>query len=183
MRNEPLKQICDTQAEKIVDRAPMRTRGEIKQRLAQLKRVEQYVVVQSAMCYKPAAPATRVDYLCPKCGARTVFTENMAVYIRGIESARSTIPELNRLSDKLKSELHFTLDESALCARCAKGKPGMRAILVTTDMRKHAHRVDLEYPSDLYAIKCLLEGKRYAGLASLGDISDRLRDLMGLEHG
>lgn len=182
MRNEPLKQIRDIQAEKIVDRVPMRTRSEIKQRLAQLKRGEQYVVVQSAMCYKVAPPASRVDYLCPKCGGRTVFTENMVSYIRGIESARSTIPELNRLSDKLKSELHFALDESPLCARCSKGKPGNRASLVTTDKRKNVHRADIEYPTDLQAIQCLLKGKRYSKLVSLGDIADRLRDLMGLEH-
>ena len=183
MRTEPVKQIPDIQAEKIVDRVPMRTRGEIKQRLAQLKRGEQYMVVQSAMCYKVAPPASRVDYLCPKCGARTVYKESMVSYIRGIESARSILPELNRLSDKAKCELHFTLDESPLCARCSKGKPGNRAVLVTTDRRKNVHRADLEYPTDIHAILCLLKGKRYAGLVSLGDIADRLRDLMGLEHG
>ncbi len=183
MRNKPVKTITDSEAAEKVDRIPLQTAQQIKARLAQLEKSERYEVVQSAMCYRVAPPASRVDYLCPKCGARVVFTDNMVGYIQGIESARSTLLELNKLAVKLKSELQFTLDESPLCARCSKGKSGMRAALVVTDKRKHVHRADLEYPSDLYAIQCLLKGKRYAGLVILGDISERLTKLMGLEHG
>lgn len=182
MRNEPVKRISDSDAAKKVDRVPLQTAQQIKARLDQLEKAERYEVVQSAMCYDVAMPPDRVDYLCPKCGARTVFTDYHKGYILELSAGRREVKPLNARLAAVGAQIRISLDETTLCSRCSKGKTGYYAVLVTTDRKGNAHRADLEQPEAIYQLLCLFQGKRYAGLTPLSEVAPKLRQLLGMDH-
>lgn len=183
MTSEPVrKKISDAQAEKMIDRVPLQNAQQIKARLDQLEKAERYEVVQSAMCYDVAMPPNRVDYLCPKCGARTVYSDFHKNYILELTAARREVQPLNTRLAVVGAQIRISLDETALCSRCSKGKTGSYALFVTTDRKGVAHRADLVQPEAIYQLLCLFQGKRYAGLTPLSEVAPKLRQLLGMDH-
>jgi hypothetical protein len=67
---------------------------------------------EGAMCYKVAAPPNRVEYVCPTCGAKTLYKDNLAYRIqKDLRACRGAINKINCLEIKL--------DESQFCRKCS----------------------------------------------------------------
>jgi hypothetical protein len=65
-----------------------------------------------AMCYKVAGPPNRVEYVCPTCGVKTLYTETEAFRVhRDLPACRATINTVNCLDIKL--------NESQFCRKCS----------------------------------------------------------------
>jgi hypothetical protein len=82
-----------------------------------------------AMCYKMAAPPERAEYVCPKCGEKTLYTKDAAREIEWeLDSCRREFLLL-----KSASALSLALDESSYCSHC---RP---------DAKKHALELVVTY--------------------------------------
>jgi hypothetical protein len=67
---------------------------------------------EGAMCYKVAGPPRRAEYICPTCGAKTIYTDNEAYWInRELPTCRATIKTIKCLDIKL--------NESQFCKKCS----------------------------------------------------------------
>lgn len=66
-----------------------------------------------AMCYKVAAPPNRVEYICPVCGERTLYTDSEARFVD------REIPVCRSLADSI-SGIDLVLDEKSYCKKCSK---------------------------------------------------------------
>lgn len=67
---------------------------------------------QGAMCYEMSAPLNRYEYVCPKCGEKTLYTSDnsLAETTSEIENYRQSVSRMNNLD--------ITLDESQFCKKC-----------------------------------------------------------------
>ncbi|MFH0896111.1 MAG: hypothetical protein V2A54_16890 [Bacteroidota bacterium] len=70
---------------------------------------------EGAMCYKPAGPPNSIDYICPSCGAKTVYSTDQSWFLwRDLQACRSMVKNLKGLN--------ATLDETTYCKKCNKTK-------------------------------------------------------------
>jgi hypothetical protein len=139
-----------------------------------------------AMCYSPVArPADAVTYICPKDGTRVVHKEEQAKgpLARSIPALRGQVKALRA------SGLDATLDESALCPKCAKrGQPTRVDLLIRFPDDPDLHRYPGVTTRDLGLIQELLSGTgiHHAGgpdTEPLRDSLPRLRQLLGIPAG
>jgi hypothetical protein len=90
------------------------SKSEIQERLIELsKSVTPAKLNQGAMCYEMSAPLDRYEYVCPKCGEKTLYTsdEGLAEKASEIESYRISVTRMNGLD--------ISLDESEFCKKCS----------------------------------------------------------------
>ncbi len=129
-----------------------------------------------AMCYEPMMAPGRVEYVCPKCGKRTVYaiTEPAA----GPEARQADpgtgwhlqeVAEARRLVGEIKG-LDVRLDESELCRACspAASEPRM-AIIVRHPNGKGPHRFRGVSTDDLRLLAEFMEGKTKHRLSNDGE--------------
>ncbi len=173
------KEITSEQAGKMIDRVSLRNREQVRARLAQLERSQDYKIVNTAMCYSPAMPPERADYLCPKCGARTAYNRDKARYILNMPDTRKQIRDLNLLCSRIKSEFKFTLDESPLCARCGKVKPAGYAVLNTAEGKSKPVQSVMRYSYDIELLICFFEGRQFFGDTQMRYYVKRVKNLIG----
>lgn len=159
--------------------APVLTAKELEERLSRLARSEPAIKeVPVAMCYKVAAPPQTVDYVCPIDGSRTQYARDSAAYpmVRDLPSLRQRVKEL--------PGLNASLDESAMCRRCApQGTGGVALVVRHPDGR--TVRTDSVTSGDLLLLGEFLSGKEvHAGSrgaqTALKDQMPRIRQLLGL---
>lgn len=175
------KEITKEQASRLIDRVILRNREQVRARLAQLERGQEYhiVFVNSAACYAPTMPPNRIDYICPICGARTAYSREKAYYIANMPDMRKQIRDLNSLCSRIKSEFRFALDESLLCARCRKNQPAGNAVLVTTEGKSRPVRSAIRDSYDIGMLISFFEGRQFDGDTQLRGEVTRIKNLIG----
>ena len=138
-----------------------------------------------AMCYDMAMPPDRVEYVCPSCGAKTLYATREAgalvdwsAPVLAIQTYRTYVHRLAQLGIAVR------LDESCLCSACKKESAKAPAIEVLYKGKKT--RNDLRDVNDLRKLLAFVEGK----LVWKGEQDDehplkpelpRLRQLLGFD--
>lgn len=134
-----------------------------------------------AMCYAVAAPPQRAEYVCPKCGEKTLYTKDDAVFIAWeIEACRR---EFEILKDQ--SHLSVALDESEYCAHCSPVATKHQLALVVTYADGSSHTTSPVSRYDLRILRDFLSGRTSfdtlnEGSAPLKGELPRLRELLGI---
>lgn len=152
--------------------------------LARIEREEAPDFVMGAMCYRPAAPPDRFEYICPVCGGRTWYSGETA------ETLAREADAMRRAMLEIGGNPYFLamLDESAFCPSCAGGSP-----------EPPRFRLDIVYARgdtvssvvglyDLQLLAGLVRGElsftdSYDARLPLKDSLSRLRTLLGVQPG
>lgn len=132
-----------------------------------------------AMCYDMAGPSERAEYVCVKCGEKTLYTEFMT------SAVEWEIPACRRRIQAI-TEISISLDESEFCKKCSPdvGKPRL-ALLVQYADENTKHRISGIQENDLKLLKEFLSGKQKHTTwndaeTPLKDEIPRLKELLGL---
>lgn len=142
-----------------------------------------------AMCYKPAGPQERQEYVCPKCGEKTLYSRDAGngwATAMALQSADS----FRRLAKQLQDKgLDCKLDETAFCQKCGKDAKDKTFVLETKwPGQEKPHRAAIANTEDLTLILEFLSGKDKhdagpGGEKPLKNHLTRLRELLGLDTG
>lgn len=117
-------------------------RADIKQRLEALAKSKAPEIKQmSAMCYDTAGPPRTANYICPKCGEKTLYKledggkdTNICQKIFSIEGARHLAKSVKNLS--------IELDESQFCRNCSPDVKSPQLNLIVKYEGDKEHRVN-----------------------------------------
>ena len=92
------------------------SRSEIRQKLKKLSETPPPKDLKpGACCYDMAGPPNRAEYVCPKCGEKTLYTNAVAMAVGWeLPTARRTLKEVQKLSGP-----GIALDESQFCRKCS----------------------------------------------------------------
>jgi hypothetical protein len=132
-----------------------------------------------AMCYKMVAPPDRAEYICPVCGERTVYTDDLARFI-GKE-----LPVCRTLEDSI-SGIGFDLDEKSFCKKCSPDVKTPSLCLHTKYAGESDENTVCDINSyDMQLIYEFMKGKQvhldnYDNETPLKNYSDRLSQLLGI---
>lgn len=108
-------------------------------------------LAMGAMCYSIAPPPDREEYVCPKCGERTLYaTSNECSKVCDVRVASDLMRELSR-SDVI-------LDESSFCKNCSPDTPGPSMALVVHYADGTDHRTDCVELVDVQLVKVFFDG-------------------------
>jgi hypothetical protein len=119
--------------------------------------IDKQKLSHGAMCYAVAPFLTKIEYVCPKCGARTLYTKEDEFY--SIQHNILQLDSFRRLAAQIKG-LNVKLDESRFCAKCSPNIKHPELILnVSYPDEKTAHQVKNFSPDDLRLMIELTEGK------------------------
>lgn len=135
-----------------------------------------------AMCYEMAAPPDRAEYVCPKCGEKTLYAADHAQFVTWeLEACRREFDGLHRASD-----LALALDESSLCAHCSPAATEHHLALVVRYADGSSRTTAPVSHDDLRILRAFLKGELVYttsndGSAPLKDELPRLRTLLGIE--
>ena len=89
------------------------TKKSIKERLTALaKKPAPKNLKMGAMCYDVAYTENRTDYVCPKCGQKTIYTVEFGYLIT------NTIPDCRNYMNSFRG-LKANIDESQFCRKCS----------------------------------------------------------------
>ncbi|MCK4999392.1 MAG: hypothetical protein KAS23_07650 [Anaerohalosphaera sp.] len=138
-----------------------------------------------AMCYKVAAPPSRIEYVCPKCGERTLYADQQSnergvirFLVWELDSCRKTVKEITGVS--------IELDESQYCHKCSGDieKPSLGIVVTYTETEGEHRCWGVKY-DDLMLISELIQGERlHTGeldfQTPLKDHIGRLEQLLGI---
>lgn len=134
-----------------------------------------------AMCYAVAGHPSRAEYVCPKCGEKTLYSNNSAKFIaRQLEACRREFKMLQGMP-----ELSLTLDESSFCAHC---KPEFRPhqLVLTVNYADGSSRTSTPISlDDLRILRSFMNGDALYETSSNGprplkNEIPRLRELLGV---
>ncbi|MBL8025700.1 MAG: hypothetical protein JNL74_04780 [Fibrobacteres bacterium] len=160
----------------------LKTRQQITDQLRLLKRSEAPEEKRGAMCYKMAAPPDRVEYNCPKCGDKTLYSGDLfESVIDDIEACRRIIDTIH-VADDMK----LILDESSFCSHCSPnaGKPqlGLTVSYGNGFSKKTSHISEI----DVVLLISFLEGKQSYktfndGTEAIKKALPRLCELLGVD--
>ncbi|HEY3321152.1 MAG TPA: hypothetical protein VGP72_11850 [Planctomycetota bacterium] len=162
------------------------SRSETQQRLKQLATAPAPTSLNhGAMCYDSAGPALVSQYLCPKCGNKSVYP---------LPADGRTSPEVGALTWELQAckrqvgELKdIELDESQFCKKCSPNVTAPKLVLVVRyEDRAEPHRAEGVTHQDLAIVQEFLSGKtKHMGEqgreTALKDYLKRLQFLLGIE--
>lgn len=132
----------------------MLTREEIVQKLIALSIIPAPEnLSEGAMCYKMAMTPSRVEYICPVCGSKTIYKDNMAYYIdRELAKCRAASNAI--------SQIEIRLDESEFCRKCSPKVKDPKLCVITKFAGDSTENKVCEISSDdLYAVAEFLNGK------------------------
>jgi hypothetical protein len=147
-----------------------------------------------AMCYNTAPPPTRADYVCPKCGERTVY--DAGDNVPPLERAdRDTIPivqwEIAACRRKMKGLQKvagdaMSLDEAQFCRKCSPKVNAPKLVLHVKYKGEKPRDIENIESEDLRLLQDFLAGKSVteddAGCKSLlKDDLPRLQELLGVK--
>lgn len=133
-----------------------------------------------AMCYRPSRAPKLVEYLCPRCGARTQYSDQSWL-------ARHDLARIRQLAREIPG-LGITLDESSLCRKCARpGAQGAHATLVVRTPDGREHRTEGIDADDVRLLQEFASGARvHRGRTDretpLADHLPRLRALLKVDQ-
>lgn len=165
------------------------TKAEISARLTRLASApDPKNLKMGAMCYKVASPPRRAEYICPRCGTRTLYAEDSAKKTLDASFVQKDIIECRRRAKAIAGlGLALNLDESEFCSKCAPSVKNPELILVIHyGGREGDFRVRRISTDDMKLLEEFLEGKdRHAGdtdtETSMKSHLRRLKELLGTE--
>lgn len=157
------------------------SRADVEKLLDRIECVPEPESVIGAMCYEPVALPSVVEYLCPLCGTKTVYSDyTESGLVLSIQETRMLFDTLSSLT-----RLEMVLDETSFCSECrdSETEPGFVLRVTWEDGSEHAARVT---PDDLRMLLGLFSGgtsyrTSNEGSVPLKPFSGRLRDILGLE--
>ncbi len=144
----------------------------------------------SAMCYRAEAPHDRIDYICPKCGERTLYVKHRpglpddpAMWLLDME-----LPRCRREFEELRKVAHdaVALDESQFCRKCSPNVTSPEIVIHITYAGGKTRDVEKVTAADLQILREFLAGdlmhRGFPDLeASLKEYLPRLQQLLGIE--
>jgi len=162
------------------------SRKEITERLKKLaKSPPPKDLKMGAMCYDMAGPPDRVDYVCPRCGEKTLYTNNDKNRIVSTFFLEYELSECRRLARDIKG-ITVELDEHEFCRKCS---PGVKEPAMILKVR-YSGRTDAAVTrgitrNDLKLINEFLSGSdRHTGEQGretpLNQYMKRLQQLLGM---
>lgn len=134
-----------------------------------------------AMCYAPSRLPPTIDYICPVCGEKTIYTLRQDYnIIKNLPQSRSIAKALNSYG--------ISIDESSFCAKCRKDNtenPAINLIIKYTDQPESRIIKGISY-NDLVILQEFLNEKKIHKGANdreepLKKYTDRLSYLLGIE--
>jgi hypothetical protein len=163
------------------------TKAEISARLRKLAAApDPSNLKMGAMCYKVAMPPRRAEYVCPRCGTRTLYADSSAKKTLDPEFVKKDIVECRRRADLIKGlGLAVSLDESEFCSKCRPSINNPELILVVHYGGKDGDwKVRRISANDMKLLEEFLEGKdRHTenndGQTAMKSHIERLRELLG----
>ena len=166
-------------------------RAEVRDRLLKLsqgKPPENLSV--GAMCYEMVGPPARVDYVCPRCGEKTLYALDRSDEVDrpypDLSVLQYELPACRRLVEQVKG-ISLQLDESQFCAHCCPDVENPTLVLlVSYGDEKESHRVEGVTLEDVQLLSEFFSGLDvHAGemgvQTPLKDYTDRLGKLLGVE--
>jgi hypothetical protein len=147
-----------------------------------------------AMCYEVAPPLRRADYVCPKCGERSLYDENTPspdqrtknrvarVVAYEVPSCRREVAEIGRVASNAK----VSLDESQFCRKCSPNVTAPKLVLHVSyrgkirDIEEINHE-DLRILREFFAGKLLKEADDDRMMLPLEYRRTRLHELLGVK--
>lgn len=142
-----------------------------------------------ALCYSQALPAEKFEYVCPKCGEKTIYAYDPSKNKFNIDFLGYELSECRRLIKEIKVKgLNAQLDELEFCKKCCPQVTSARLILIVKyPGDKGVHRVKGVTANDLKLIWEFLSGKdKHVGNRDdetpLKDYLPRLQELLGIKN-
>ena len=149
--------------------------------LSRLEREEPPEPVMGAMCYSVAMPPEVAEYICPLCGEKTIYTNNVTEFISW------ALEDCRRLFDEVagQTDMNLFLDESRYCSHCTPDTtedPGLFLTVTRDDGSVISTRINKH---DLLILNGFLKGTLYYetftdGREPLKPFAGRLREILGL---
>ena len=169
------------------------TRDELARRLGKLARSSPPAKLKpGAMCYEMAAGPARLDYVCPDCGAKTLYALKGSTQEGDVEMGWDVSLVLSqelpacRRAVKTVAGLDVSLDESEFCRNCRPDVKSPALVLVVRHPdAAEPHRARGINQDGLRLIRELLAGKEtHTGAtddeSALKDHMKRLIELLGV---
>ncbi|MBI5543868.1 MAG: hypothetical protein HY901_08285 [Deltaproteobacteria bacterium] len=130
------------------------SRDELQQRLQQLADQPPPEALL-ATCYRVASPPARAEYVCPKCGARTLYVKGLA------KTVEWDIPAARRLMSQIGG-VSVELDESQFCKTCSPSaeRPQL-GLLIALKGEPAPRRVEPIESEDLEILRSFLQGEGF----------------------
>jgi len=133
-----------------------------------------------AMCYSPMLERDSIEYICPKCGEKTLYTESTGWFLR------RDLPACRSLADSIPA-INLQLDESEYCKKCNPKieNPQLCITYKLADDQKETHICGIS-KYDLSIMKEFMQGKTIHitdndGEAAMKDFLPRLQELFGIK--
>ncbi len=174
-----------------VSKSDSMKRSQVRERLLKLsKSVAPEKLSMGAMCYDMVGPPGRVEYVCPKCGEKTLYAskksdDNTRHYAR-TDFLEWELPACRKMVKQIKG-LDVRLDESQFCAKCSLNAKNPKLVLLVHYADKdEPHRVEGINADDLRLIQEFLSGKeKHVGKqdleSPLKNYLKRLEELLGVK--
>ncbi|NLH16440.1 MAG: hypothetical protein GX455_07675 [Phycisphaerae bacterium] len=157
------------------------SKEKIEQALQNLQQQKAPKAMTGAMCYIPAPIPLKVEYLCPTCGQKTLYTQGDALAQFVNWELGACRRELDRLDNR--GGLKITLEESSFCAKCSPNAGKHELVLKITYPDGSIHSTGGIQLTDLRMLNRFLGGYlSFDESEPLKDHISRLRDLLGIEN-
>ena len=158
------------------------SQAEILEMLKRIETTKPPKPTMGAMCYSMAGPPRSVEYICPKCGEKTLYTNNQVLFIAyDLDSCRREFQFIQKSTDLL-----IKLDESSYCAHCSPDATEHSISLSITYNDGTIHKTPSIALKDLELLKAFLKGElAYEtfndGTEPLRNQLPRLEELLGVD--
>lgn len=140
---------------------------------------------KDAMCYAKATPLEREEYVCPRCGEKTLYSEIGSLGTRdAITAIREDIPTCRKVIGGI-ADASIELDESQFCKKCNPSVKNPQLGLKVTYQNGAPHRTWGISSND-----CRILGEFFSGASKhksgmdretpLQDYIPRLEELLGV---
>jgi hypothetical protein len=132
-----------------------------------------------AMCYEMAMPPERVEYVCPTCGEKTLYTDNYTELISwDLQLMRDYAAKLG--------EINCKLDESLFCKSCSPKDTEPQLCLIVKLKEETEHKTCGINKEDFALIDEFISGSTvhkdfYDAETPLKNYLPRIEELLGVE--
>jgi hypothetical protein len=145
-----------------------------------------------AMCYSVAPSPPRAEYICPKCGERTLYDDSKLKPEKqreyGVDEVRWEIPACRRELQELRKVAGdaVALDESQFCRKCSPKITEPKLVLHISYAGGKVRAVEKIDHGDLRMLRELLSGELLTtgdneGTYPLKEFLPRLEELLGVK--
>lgn len=162
------------------------SKQDIEAKLSYLAKTDSPQIInhKGAMCYKPASLPKTVDYVCPKCGEKTIYKSNS--HSKAVQFIEWELPKCRIIAKRIKG-IKIYLDESKFCKNCSPNIETPELCLTVdikgTDKTKDSSpisSVDLQLIDEFLSGKLVHKGRRDQE-TPLKEYIDHLENLLGIE--